>query len=257
MRRVSAPPCPAGPIFQSTHPLRGATDLREHRAAHAVISIHAPLAGCDQHGGHGGCPQLIFQSTHPLRGATTMLHTEVAKLIEFQSTHPLRGATTVVPCGDLVLTFQSTHPLRGATDLFHPIPHTGGISIHAPLAGCDVWRAWGKSRCCYFNPRTPCGVRPEKDLQEVAAALFQSTHPLRGATCAYYDPKDAVFVFQSTHPLRGATLASGGASRCFNISIHAPLAGCDNRRRGRAARPRYFNPRTPCGVRLAPSASPT
>ena len=34
------------------------------------------------------------------------------------------------------------------------------------------------------------------------------------------------------------------------ISIHAPLAGCDRAIRRSTSRARYFNPRTPCGVRL-------
>ena len=33
--------------FQSTHPLRGATEARIYSFAKIFISIHAPLAGCD------------------------------------------------------------------------------------------------------------------------------------------------------------------------------------------------------------------
>ena len=78
--------------------------------------------------------------------------------------------------------------------------------------------------------------------------------------------------FQSTHPLRGAT-GTGGGSQCRrDISIHAPLAGCDHlERAGENSWMRFqsthplrgattfgssrsmmianFNPRTPCGVR--------
>ena len=101
--------------------------------------------------------------------------------------------------------FQSTHPLRGATSAaFYPLP-VSGISIHAPLAGCDPGQGLLKGR--------------------------------RN-------------IFQSTHPLRGATLHKYGKGAYFLISIHAPLAGCDpatNKGRWRLI---YFNPRTPCGVRL-------
>ena len=123
--------------------------------------------------------------------------------------------------------FQSTHPLRGAT--------------------------LGLIRFCRRNPG------------------FQSTHPLRGAT-ALIRSGACTGRFQSTHPLRGAT-SHGDWRRnlCgyFNprtpcgvrhnvwepgaygweISIHAPLAGCDARSSTVSARPSYFNPRTPCGVR--------
>ena len=56
--------------------------------------------------------------------------------------------------------------------------------------------------------------------------LFQSTHPVRGATgrchtfCVYLQ-------FQSTHPVRGATGLALYLSRLLRISIHAPREGCD------------------------------
>ena len=33
------------------------------------------------------------------------------------------------------------------------------ISIHAPLAGCDLPGVVARGRSRDFNPRTPCGVR--------------------------------------------------------------------------------------------------
>ena len=57
-------------VFQSTHPLRGAT----RRTPCAPV------------------PGLPFQSTHPLRGATNP-PARPAYIVQFQSTHPLRGAT--------------------------------------------------------------------------------------------------------------------------------------------------------------------
>ena len=39
------------------------------------------------------------------------------------------------------------------------------------------------------------------------------------------------------------------------ISIHAPLAGCDGRRGTHRVHLRNFNPRTPCGVRLFPETT--
>ena len=44
----------------------------------------------------------------------------------------------------------------------------------------------------------------------------------------YQDQITAALVFQSTHPLRGATLTLMGVLIANGISIHAPLAGCDN-----------------------------
>ena len=58
------------------------------------------------------------------------------------------------------------------------------------------------------------------------------------------------YEFQSTHPLRGATWSVQLPVPPVSISIHAPLAGCDAPRWKPGTEPRYFNPRTPCGVRL-------
>ena len=45
-------------------------------------------------------------------------------------------------------------------------------------------------------------------------------------------------LFQSTHPLRGATRHGGVCGQVFQISIHAPLAGCDYRVRNFPFAPR-------------------
>ena len=78
-----------------------------------------------------------------------------------------------------------------------------------------------------FNPRTPCGVRPALGGLATGDLVFQSTHPMRGAT----SPSDIVplpfHVFQSTHPMRGATIDAVKSGKVKPISIHAPHAGCD------------------------------
>ena len=58
--------------FQSTHPVRGATQLTVKEGA-----------------------AISFQSTHPVRGATPT-RSEMRSSTVFQSTHPVRGATMVV-----------------------------------------------------------------------------------------------------------------------------------------------------------------
>ena len=83
------------------------------------------------------------------------------------------------------------------------------ISIHAPREGCDHGNANATWR----------------DL------LFQSTHPVRGATV---NNSNGVFIyaFQSTHPVRGATFLGGVDAQHHAISIHAPREGCDGRAHG-------------------------
>ena len=216
------------------------------------ISIHAPLAGCDN-----------------VRADDRQEH------LDFNPRTPCGVRPRVRDHRRVVLRFQSTHPLRGATP--YPLCAAGPscISIHAPLAGCDKSGIDVVIMGTHFNPRTPCGVRLFADVAAARAYAFQSTHPLRGATpfpgdgCKYkaisihaplagcdrqgmrqraerndFNPRTPCGVrlyrslcvfnktgFQSTHPLRGATLDDRHASR----------------------RREHFNPRTPCGVRPAPT----
>ncbi len=61
-------------VFQSTLPVRGATQVRLCLRSHQQISIHAPRAGSDKRI-HPQLSRLLqFQSTLPVRGATTRLH---------------------------------------------------------------------------------------------------------------------------------------------------------------------------------------
>ena len=57
--------------------------------------------------------------------------------------------------------------------------------------------------------------------------------------------EDANKVFQSTHPVRGATHQQHGHGQAAVISIHAPREGCDLALRARRIGAIYFNPRTP------------
>ena len=57
-------------LFQSTHPVRGATRADGLRVGAHDISIHAPREGCDMLSASGCKVFSIFQSTHPVRGAT-------------------------------------------------------------------------------------------------------------------------------------------------------------------------------------------
>ena len=85
------------------------------------------------------------------------------------------------------------------------IEHFVGISIHAPLAGCDL------------------------TASAKGAGWYISIHaPLAGCDVITMSVKEGAEIFQSTHPLRGATPYCPFCSAKMDISIHAPLAGCDN-----------------------------
>ena len=150
-----------------------------------LISIHAPIVGCDSVMSvfnankqyfnprtHRGVRlrllnwiimiYTIFQSTHPSWGATLYdrYHYRYSK---FQSTHPSWGATLfgLICSFDFLEAFQSTHPSWGATVKRAMHTNEVTISIHAPIVGCD------------WNTAT---------LYQDEMGRFQSTHPSWGAT---------------------------------------------------------------------------
>ena len=123
------------------------------------ISIHAPHAGCDNHGPASRMRFSTFQSTHPMRGATIKtiisghstvisIHAPHAgcdadtdapkiKAINFNPRTPCGVRRRPAPISTARPTFQSTHPMRGATENHGRDQAVQAISIHAPHAGCD------------------------------------------------------------------------------------------------------------------------
>ena len=175
-----------------------------------LVSIHALLAECDL------CGQIRRRQ--------------------------LYGFNPRTPCGvrqafvtDILAfgKFQSTHSLRSATRSSLNRPTLLKVSIHALLAECDATRNSARHGPDCFNPRTPCGVRPQGGHTAFDFIQFQSTHSLRSATVYH----------------------------CFDctarqVSIHALLAECDNEKAGTKIYRCSFNPRTPCGVRLTNGRRP-
>ena len=166
-----------------------------------------------------------FQSTHPLRGATTGSFF-FANTLLFQSTHPLRGATSSQRSRRRASVFQSTHPLRGATANFYAVDEDKLISIHAPIGGCDCSSESPDFSISISIHAPLAGCDSFAIIGMIARLIFQSTHPLRGATFSGESYVGSE-LFQSTHPLRGATLKLEVLCYAKHISIHAPLAGCD------------------------------
>ena len=239
MRHVNCADIPLSSEFQSTHPLRGATQQRgEPRQPAGHFNPRTPCGVRPSIQNHR-ISVTRFQSTHPLRGATHHKRHELPRCGNFNPRTPCGVRRRKFPQKASTCRFQSTHPLRGATiqsfsqpqrgpisihaplagcDLFpQKLPNLFPISIHAPLAGCDIWIAGCFPRSSDFNPRTPCGVR-------------RCVHCVFGRRNA----------FQSTHPLRGATRTLEPQLYVFDISIHAPLAGCDSRARKRCSRSSRF-----------------
>ena len=148
-------------IFQSTPPVRGATNTLTNVARELGISIHAPRAGGDRPGDLLFIEGTKFQSTPPVRGATSPLLTGSCGNRNFNPRPPCGGRQKSKAASNCSgFPFQSTPPVRGATGFglavagkrkyFNPRPPCGGrrrhglayqvnapISIHAPRAGGD------------------------------------------------------------------------------------------------------------------------
>ena len=170
--------------FQSTHPMRGATVLREMARGQRWISIHAPHAGCDLsvlrnpaslndisiHAPHAGCDRRTkstssrtnqFQSTHPMRGATCGAGRRSGRPADFNPR---------TPCG--VRRIVDDHRVRRVV-----------ISIHAPHAGCDLMLEEWKNETLSISIHAPhAGCDGQSKTVKSCHGLFQSTHPMRGAT---------------------------------------------------------------------------
>ena len=212
--------------FQSTHPVRGATEFVKQHFAKGQISIHAPRAGCDR-ATQGGFPcrrnfnprtpcgvrpssavsdgcSCYFNPRTPC-GVRPTIPVCFCKRALFQSTHPVRGATENKVIIIDESQFQSTHPVRGATLTIISILPTLQISIHAPRAGCDLeYRKRGFYND-YFNPRTPCGVRRLGWGGVRMDAIISIHAPRAGCDVRSHVGTGSCNEFQSTHPVRGAT----------------------------------------------------
>ena len=172
--------------FQSTHPVRGATRPRLFgRRKVLLISIHAPRAGCDSVCAGHCSSHSNFNPRTPcgVRHRQPRLPGSPKK---FQSTHPVRGATTGSHIVDTGLEFQSTHPVRGATAFLASERLLYPISIHAPRAGCDELIMWAGDNPTVISIHAPRAGCDKNAVPEYYPGIFQSTHPVRGATRAGY-----------------------------------------------------------------------
>ena len=162
-----------------------------------------------------------------MRGAT---HIATAKRnIMLVSIHaPREGCdATIWAVEPVPVQFQSTHPVRGATRRISHWRHCQTVSIHAPREGCDSLYHAASRTTARFNPRTPHGVRPPASTQTYQSQLFQSTHPVRGAT-SFGDGIEVVEVVSIHAPREGCDYAVIPSVDGIIVSIHAPREGCDH-----------------------------
>ena len=235
--------------FQSTHSLRSATSSSLVQRTLAIVSIHALLAECDSDTVSAKRTRDSFNPRTPC-GVRHDCNLTDFRVLSFQSTHSLRSATLFIKRVRWTADV-SIHALLAECDRIMIIDVIlDRVSIHALLAECDRFRHSFPRHFCGFNPRTPCGVRPNQGMLDLDAPKFQSTHSLRSATpiaahtgffvSLSFNPRTPCGVrlvrrasprrksrFQSTHSLRSATMRYVVNGGCRPVSIHALLAECD------------------------------
>ena len=129
------------------------------------------------------------------------------------------------------------------------IINVSGISIHAPRAGSDCKNDTAFYRRNYFNPRSPCGERQQRQACLHQFYYFNPRSPCGERRKSAYSLRISS-KFQSTLPVRGATISTVEYFASQTISIHAPRAGSDNTVFRFLPVATNFNPRSPCGERL-------
>ena len=149
---------------------------------------------------------------------------------------------------------------------------SSGFNPRAPCGARPVSSSMMLPDRC-FNPRAPCGARRQVTFDTVSDLRFQSTRPMRGATRRRV--KALLYRIVSIHaPHAGRDRILCPCHKGFRVSIHAPHAGRDlvyvlealahldvsihAPHAGRdpmamisCALRSSFNPRAPCGARLA------
>ena len=246
-RRVVALPSVMA-SFQSTRPLRGATWDGPSASTWATISIHAPLAGRDASFAHWSfgtnhfnprapcgarrlsrLSRVLVQYFNPRApcGARPFPQCSYSWIPKFQSTRPLRGATCPGCLPHAPPNISIHAPLAGRDPPGQNTPDAAAISIHAPLAGRDLIKERFKIPRSNFNPRAPCGARPQPIRPEGFPFNISIHAPLAGRDTTSPFMLSPPFSFQSTRPLRGATPVCRSRPPAFI----------------------YFNPRAPCGAR--------
>ena len=145
----------------------------------------------------------------------------------FQSALPLRGATHLVPLDAVGLPISIRAPLAGSDKTYGlGRPEWGVFQSALPLRGATVGTFGSTSKCCYFNPRSPCGER--RALRALLRRL-----PI------HFNPRSPC-----GERRRGST-------RCRRRRYFNPRSPCGERPRRTCSRScrRNFNPRSPCGER--------
>ena len=152
------------------------------------------------------------------------------------------------------------------------------ISTHAPRVGSDTpclrmegitssfqptLPVWGATPCereydtaqQYFNPRSPCGERPDEDIPVGHKPTDFNPRSPCGERLLSIAILHISKRFQPTLPVWGATRYQRAASQRLLFQPTLPVWGATIRHRLLLRLRSDFNPRSPCGERLMPTST--
>ncbi len=168
--------------FQSTLPVWGATRPKYWWYHYVKISIHAPRVGSDW-GLPKASPAYSISIHAPRVGSDDFSEKGFREKRYFNPRSPCGERLILMSCTNPNLIFQSTLPVWGATR--YGLYSGGNKQFQSTL---PVWGATvdlhysDPAKLKDFNPRSPCGERPEAIHASRAPVIFQSTLPVWGAT---------------------------------------------------------------------------
>ena len=145
--------------FQSTLPVRGATERLYSGCSYTVISIHAPRAGSDNSSSPCRCRLVI--SIHAPRAGSDLRDLTVLRLSQIISIHAPRAGSDQAAerLWNKYLDFNPRSPCGERPS----VPHRGNIGG------------------IYFNPRSPCGERHTRVLMADGSEKISIHAPRAGS----------------------------------------------------------------------------
>ena len=183
----------------------GARRLNRTEQAHLTnISIHAPRVGRDSVLCTRFALWFYFNPRAPC-GARLPCGCCVTISVKFQSTRPVWGATNFDSSMEARTAISIHAPRVGRDPMDLLIWYLLTISIHAPRVGRDVTITIQRTLRDHFNPRAPCGARPDNVCLSNCPRGISIHAPRVGRddsvrAMSYDKPR-----FQSTRPVWGAT----------------------------------------------------
>ena len=254
----------------SIHAPRAGRDLLAGELCHAdLVSIHAPRAGRDYDvviirshitrfnprapcGARPPAPCLHripngFNPRAPC-GARHSDERPASSSTRFNPRAPCGARLRLIDKSTCSVEFQSTRPVRGATRLAILHLFVGLVSIHAPRAGRDCSAASHQRRQRCFNPRAPCGARPQARRLPPDSSCFNPRAPC-GARLRAIRRILGGNCFNPRAPCGARRFPFTKKRSIKRVSIHAPRAGRDFYHFCCYMSTTSFNPRAPCGAR--------